>query len=344
MKNWLKKHRRIRFTLLCLALAAGLSGCATTQYYWQALSGQVALLSRQERIERVLERTDISPALREKLLETLDLRQFAEKELRLPVDGQYRNYADVRRRFVVWNVHAAPAFSLEARTWWYPWVGRLKYRGYFREDAARRLAAEIAARGDDVYVGGVEAYSTLGWFRDPILNTFIHHDSADLAEILFHELAHQQLFISGDTDFNEAFAVSVAQEGTRRWLRARKTAADIDRYDEDLRKERAFIHVVLNARAQLNALYRSGAGSEPARLRSRKEALIEEMRQAHEALRTGWGGVSPYDAWFSKPVNNARLNTVATYQDLVPGFEKLLAACGGDLPKFYAAVKQLGIR
>ena len=232
-----KRQRKLKWALGSLLLGVGLSGCSTTQFYWQAMKGQVSLIANQEQIEKVIARTDTTPALREKLQETLDLRQFAETELRLPVNGQYRKYVDVQRRFVVWNVHAAPAFSLEAKTWWYPLVGRLKYRGFFREDAAQKLAAEITAHGDDAYVGGVEAYSTLGWLKDPILSTFIHHESCDLAEILFHELAHQELFISGDTDFNEAFAVSVAQEGTRRWLRSRKSPEEVRRYNEDLRKE-----------------------------------------------------------------------------------------------------------
>ena len=338
-KQW---SRRTRLLLLALLIAAGLSGCSTTQYYWQAIRGEVDLLSRQESIERVVERTDISPALREKLQETLDLRKYAEKELHLPVNGQYEKYVDVRRRFVVWNVHAAPPYSLKARTWWYPWVGRLKYRGFFHEEEARELAAEITAHGDDVYLGGVEAYSTLGWFRDPILSTFIHHESADLAEILFHELAHQKVFISGDTDFNEAFAVSVAQEGTRRWLRSRKTHDDVQRYDEDLRKERAFADLVQHTRSQLEALYHSVPAPDTNQLHSRKVAALEEMRRSHDTLRTAWGDTSPYDAWFSKPINNAQLNTVATYLDLVPGFDRLLASCAGDLPKFFATVARLG--
>ena len=340
-----KRQRKLKWALGSLLLGVGLSGCSTTQFYWQAMKGQVSLIANQEQIEKVIARTDTTPALREKLQETLDLRQFAETELRLPVNGQYRKYVDVQRRFVVWNVHAAPAFSLEAKTWWYPLVGRLKYRGFFREDAAQKLAAEITAHGDDVYVGGVEAYSTLGWLKDPILSTFIHHESCDLAEILFHELAHQELFISGDTDFNEAFAVSVAQEGTRRWLHSRKSPEEVRRYNEDLRKERVFAQLVQRTRSQLDAIYRDVAPNEAATtLAARKAAVIGEMSKSHDELRQSWGGKSPYDGWFSKSVNNAQLNTVATYMDLVPGFEKMIAAHGNDLPKFYAAVKKLGAR
>lgn len=205
--------------LLGLGLLLGAlleTGCQTAGYVSQVIRGQHQIWKRQEPIDTLLASEETSPALKHQLALVLQLRRFAEHELKLPANGHYLRYADLQRRFVVWNVYAAPEFSLTPKSWWYPVVGSLDYRGYFSEEKARAHAAELRARGFDTYVGGVTAYSTLGWFRDPVLNTFIHEPEADLADLLFHELAHQRLFIPGDTEFNEAFATAVAEEGTRR--------------------------------------------------------------------------------------------------------------------------------
>jgi predicted aminopeptidase len=203
---------------LVLAIAAGACGCQTLGYYTQAVHGEYHILACQQTIEKVLADSRTPASLQDRLQLVQQLRGFAGKELKLPVDGHYRRYADLHREFVVWNVYAAPEFSLASRSWWYPFVGSLDYRGYFAEEKARHFAADIAKKGFDVYVEGVEAYSTLGWFKDPVLNTFINHSDARLAEIIFHELGHQRVFAHGDTDFNEAFATVVGQEGARRWL------------------------------------------------------------------------------------------------------------------------------
>src|SRR5687767_6056930 len=217
-----KRRRVVRLLGLGFAvvvLAAVLSGCQTVSYYTQAIRGQYQIFANREPIEKLIANTNTPPALREKFRLVMDLRRFAETNLAMPVNGHYNRYADVKRRFVVWNVHAAKEFSLEPKTWWYPIVGRLKYQGYFSEAHANRYAKKLEEKGLDVYVNGVEAYSTLGWFKDPLLNTFIHHGETELADILFHELAHQRVFASGDTDFNEAFATAVAEEGVRRWFK-----------------------------------------------------------------------------------------------------------------------------
>lgn len=346
-----KPKRRVRRVVLFCLVAAMITGCSSVGYYRQAVSGQYEILSRREPITEVIARPETGPGLREKLLLVLDLRQFAERELHLKTDGHYSKYADLGRRYVVWNVYAAPEFSLEPRKWWYPVVGSLKYRGFFSEKDAREYGAQLAKQGYDVHVGGVDAYSTLGYFKDPVLNTFIHNEPPDLAEILFHELAHQRVFARGDTDFNEAFATAVGEEGVRRWLAAHGDAKSRAAYETELRRKDQFVALVMNAREELKQVYGEesahGAGNaaaSEARMndkRARKAAVIAKLRADYEKLKASWDGYSGYDNWFKRPLNNAQLNTIATYQTLVPAFQQLMAQDGGNLPKFYADAKAM---
>jgi predicted aminopeptidase len=251
-------------------------------------------------------------------------------------------------------VEAAPEFSLEPRTWWYPFVGSLEYHGYFSERSARNYAARVQKKGCDVYVGGVTAYSTLGWFKDPILNTFIFDPEPDLAETIFHELGHQRVFASGDTDFNEAFATTVGQEGARRWLRTKGDRAALEEYLAELRRTAQFAYLIKNTRERLETLY-ANQRTKGARIkttkeqravlreewRQQKQALFDRLRQEYTQLKAQWGGDTEYDKWFAQPLNNAQLNSVAAYYDLVPGFEQLLKLNGGDLGKFYEAADKL---
>jgi Predicted aminopeptidase len=351
-----KSFRRVRRYVFCAAflfvVALILTGCQTVSYYKQAIQGQYQIWACRRPIEELIADPKTSQALKEKLRLVLKMREFAEKDLKLPVNGHYLRYADVQRRFVVWNAHAAPEFSLEPKTWWYPIVGSLKYRGYFSEKHARAYGKTLEKKGFDVYVGGVEAYSTLGWFKDPVLNTFIHHAEADLAEILFHELAHQRVFASGDTDFNEAFATAVAEEAVRRWLRSTGDSAACQKYLEDLQRHDAFVRLVKNARRDLKALYdEEAAASNPgnhqsaaqlnARKRQEKHRVLARLQEDHQRLKATWGGSSNYDNWFRGPLNNAQLNTVDTYYHLVPAFHRLLRASEGNLEKFYDEASRL---
>jgi predicted aminopeptidase len=332
-----------------LALALLLTGCQTCRYYSQAVRGQCQMWSRQRSIQSLLEDAGTPEPLQQRLRLVLDIREFAEKELRLHANGHYLRYADLGRRFAVWNVYAAPEFSLTPESWWYPVVGSLEYRGYFSEKEARRYAAKLEQQGFDVYVGGVTAYSTLGWFRDPVLNTFIHDNDADLAELLFHELAHQRLFVAGDTDFNEAFATAVAEEGLRRWMEARRDPAAMEQYRASTRRTEQFVHLVAEAREKLKAIYEHDSALPPEQQRENetarrrvKQRVLEELRQGHAKLKDGWGGRNDYDAWFSQSLNNAQLNTVDTYHHLVPAFRRLLREHGGNLERFYQAAAALG--
>src|SRR6266446_4112662 len=346
---------KLRLALICLAaswFSLLLCGCESVGYYRQAIHGQYQILARRQPIDVLLADPATPASLREKLQAVLEIRQFAEEQLKLPANGHYLRYADLHRRYVVWNVHAAPELSLQPKTWWYPVVGRLEYRGYFSEPAARRCAAKMERKGCDAYVEGVEAYSTLGWFRDPVLNTFIERRKPELAEILFHELAHQRVFAPGDTDFNEAFATAVAEEGVVRWLRAAGDPAESDNYQIGLQRNAQFVRLIMATRGALEAVYgadRSGGGSSSKNLsdqerslkRNQKADAIERLRQDYERLKGQWGGYTGYDDWFARSLNNARLNTVATYYHWVPAFHRILERSGGDLDPFYKEVKGL---
>lgn len=356
MKSDSKKRRFKRWLLIFLLLlvVGGVCGCQTLSFYRQAVAGQYQILAHQKQLEQVIADPQTSATLKEKLQLVQKLRAFAGKELKLPVDGHYRRYVDVHRKYVVWNVQATPEFSLEPKTWWYPFVGSLEYRGYFSERAAQKYAAHLKAKGYDVSVGGVEAYSTLGWFKDPVLNTFIYHSEADLAEIIFHELGHQRVFASGDTDFNEAFATTVGIEGVRRWLRAKGDEVAYEAYAAALRRNEQYVRLVERARQKLEKLYEDERTAEgrlrqtkkpralpPDELRHEKQRVLAELRKEYDQLKAQWGGHADYDDWFAHELNNAHLNSVANYYDLVPGFEQLLELNGGELGKFYAAAEQL---
>ena len=325
-----------RWWLLLLPVVA-LASCRTVSFYTQAARGQWEISSKAKPINGLIQNADTDPKLRKKLELVQELRAFASTELHLPAAEQYECYCDLGRKFVVWVVFAAPEFSVEGKTWWYPLVGSLKYRGYFTSEEAEREASMLKTKGYDVFVGGVEAYSTLGWFRDPVLNTFLRRDDAELAELLFHELTHQRLYISGDTDFNEAFATAAGQEGARRWLRSMGRTAELNQYEINIGLEREFIQLVQQSRGRLERLF-AETGHSPDEMRALKQAEFARLRQEADALKKKTGGSLPVDRWFSKPVNNARLNTLATYYDLVPGFERLLRAEGGDLEKFLKRV------
>ncbi len=335
-------HRSLLLRASALALVAGvvLAGCAG--YYLQAAAGQLALMRSRQPLEQVLADPATPAALREQLLLVDSALVFARLELGLPASGSYRHYADLHRPYVVWNVVAAPEFSLDPREWCYPVAGCATYRGWFSEQRARDEAARLAAGGDDVFVAGVAAYSTLGWFADPVLNTMLGDDPADLAGLLFHELAHQRLYVPGDTLFNEGYASLVEEEGTRRWLAARGDPAGLCRLD--LRNERraVVLGIVERLRTELAAIY---AGDAPlAERRHARAAAIEQARRAYADVRAGWPEPPWFDAWFAPGLNNARLAALAAYEDLVPAFRVMLAQADGDLPAFHARVEALGRR
>ena len=319
-----------------MALVAALSGGC---YLLQSAQGHLALMSKREPISRVIDKPTTSGALRAQLEAVVSIRAFASRELALPDNGSYRTYADIGRPYVVWNVVAAPEFSVDPKQWCYPFVGCVAYRGYFAERKARKFAVGLRAQGLDVLVGGVAAYSTLGHFDDPILNTMVGWNDVELASIIFHELTHQLLYVPNDASFNEALATTVAEIGVRRWLK--QQGRDRDLADYQLQQERHLEVIALfNAtRSQLRALYADSLP--PDAMRGEKRAKFAALRTAYAGLKVQWGGHAPYDAWFAQDLNNAQLASVATYFTCVPGFEREFAAVGGDLPAFYRRVREL---
>jgi predicted aminopeptidase len=312
--------------LLALAALLLCAGCETLSYYGQAIGGQLHLLASARPLDAWLADPATSEDLRGRLRTAHRIREFASRHLGLPDNASYTSYADLGRPFVVWNVFAAPEFSVEPKRECFPFTGCVPYLGFFSEAAARRETAQLKRDGLDVYLGGVLAYSTLGWFNDPLLSTFIRYPDAQVARLVFHELAHQVAYASGDTTFNESFAVVVEEEGVRRWLEAQGRGPELEQFRAAQARKRAFASAVKETRERLAAVYASGAAPEVMRARKREE---------FDRLRAQFPGAVP-----AKP-NNAFLASIALYTELVPGFERLLAESGGDLPKFYAKVRAL---
>jgi predicted aminopeptidase len=325
----------IRAAFVVALLAVSGAGC----YLLQSVQGHLALMSRREPITRVLDRASTPSALRAQLESVTAIRDFASRELGLPDNGSYRSYADVGRRYVVWNVVAAPEFSVDAKEWCYPVVGCVAYRGYFREQGARKFAARLRREGLDVMVGGVAAYSTLGHFDDPVLNTMMGWNDVELAAIIFHELTHQLLYVPNDSSFNEALATTMEEEGVRRWLKAQGRDADLAQHAMEQAHYLKVVDLLTATRAQLRAIYASGIAA-PA-MRESKRAEFASMRSSFALLKAGWGGHAPFESWFAEDLNNAQLASIATYFACVPGFERELDAAGGDLGAFYARVRKI---
>ncbi len=325
----------------CIAALAALllNGCGNAGYYLRSVQGQLDIWQREVPVDRLLEDSALDPQLKAQVERALRIRDYASRELGLPDNRSYRSYADLARPFVVWNVFAAEEFSVEPKQWCFPFAGCVNYKGYFSEAEARRHAQQLAAEGHDVYVGGVPAYSTIGWFADPLLNTFIRYPEPELARLLFHELAHQVIYVKDDTVFNESFATVVEQAGVARWLADHGSAADRERFAQLQRFRGDFRRLVADARAALERLY--AGGDSAGEKRRRKAEILDGLRRAYQAQRLEWGGFAGYDRWFAQPLGNAHLASVGIYTQQVPAFQALLAQQGNDLPRFYAAVREL---
>lgn len=332
-------YRFMRGCILAVVLAA-LNSCAVG-YYWQAGMGQLRISRGKAPVAELLQEGTLSEPEQQRLMLSQDALDFAHEVLLLPDNGSYRTYYDTGERYVVWNVFAAPEFSLEPRKWCFPITGCISYRGYFSEDAARKYAAKLAAAGDDVYVGGVTAYSTLGRLRDPLLNTMLSMSSDRLVGLLFHELAHQRLYVQDDSAFNEGFASAVEDEGLRRW---RARSGEVPGWSLSDQQRSDVLDLLRDVRAGLDAVY--GSVAPAAAKRVAKQQVLDDLAERYSQLVGVWeaGGLQarPYASLIEGGLNNASLSAIATYDNYVPAFTELLRECDGDFDCFYARADEIG--
>jgi predicted aminopeptidase len=324
-RNW---FAMLAFFTLC--------SCSTVKFYTQAIGGQSEIWHKSRPNAEVLVDPTVADRVKQRLRLIEGMRVFAASELHLSKKS-FGKYCDLQRPYVVWVVYAAPEFSVEGKKWWYPLVGSLKYRGFFAEKDAKQEVKRLKQKGYDVFMGGVEAYSTLGYLADPVLNTFLHRSDAELAELIFHELTHAKVFIPGDTDFNEAFATANAEDGVRRWLRSKNDLRGLREFEANLKKSREVVRLMLSTREKLKAAYACSYPSVEAE-RQAKQRVFDGMLQ--EALAISQN-VRFHIHHAPKSWNNARINTVATYYTMVPGFERLLKEKGGDLEAFHHEVDSM---
>jgi len=343
--------KRARWAIVAGAALAGfamLAGCADFRYYWQSASGHMDLMRAARPVPEWLEDPSAPQALKTKLELAQRIRRYAVSELGLPDNASYKAYADLHRPAALWNVVAAPPHSLQLKTWCFPVAGCVGYRGYYDEAAARAEAAELTTQGLEVAVYPVPAYSTLGWMNwaggDPLLSTFIGYPEGELARIVFHELAHQVLYVQGDTMFNESFATAVERIGGARWLKTQASEAARLEYAQFDARRQQFRALAADTRRALQEIYASdeAKAKDWKAVDAKKAAEMEEFRRRYAALRATWPGPRQgmYDAWVAR-ANNAAFGAQAAYDDLVPGFEALFEREGESWPRFYAAVKAL---
>jgi predicted aminopeptidase len=316
-----------------------LSGCSSLSYYTQLASGQLALLRAREPVAGVIADPQRDPKLRDHLLKSQQARAFASEHLHLPDNKSYRLYADIHRRYVVWNVFATDEFSLDPVTHCFPIAGCVAYRGYYDQGAARGEAALRKLDGKDVYVSGVEAYSTLGWFNDPIISSMMNWGDERLATLIFHELAHQRFYVKDDSEFNESYATFVEEEGTRQWRAARGLSPETASSEAQRRDQ--LTQLALETRDRLKALYAEPLS--PDVMRQRKAEEFDRLRSAYRQMRDSqWGGDKRFDSWVYAPMNNARLLPIGLYDQWVPSFEALFRQVKGDWLAFFVAVEKMG--
>lgn len=321
----------------CVLLAV--AGCAQLGYYMQAMQGQMSLMSEAKPIDQWLADPLVKDDLKGRLKRVREIRAYAARELGLPNNESYKNYADIKRKFVMWNVVATPELSVEPNQWCFPVAGCVDYRGYYNKDAAQAFADGLQQQGLDVRVSGVPAYSTLGWFNDPVLSTFIDYPEAELAKLVFHELAHQIAYAPNDSQFNESFATTVEEVGVARWLAAQGDDGMHDNYQAYRQRKEDFLMLMMQHRHQLEENF-SRAVSDKEK-RKRKAEIFQSLQQEYEQVKQSrWNGYAGYDRWFSGTMSNADFALMATYHDLVPAFRNLLLE-KKSLSAFYQATREL---
>jgi len=335
----IKQLKIIKYSLLILGIFT-VSACTSFGYYMDLMSGHSELLDQQKPISEILANKETESKLRQLLETSQKIRDFASNELYLPENNSYRTYADIKRPYAVWNVVAAKEFSIEPKKWCFLFVGCLSYRGYFSKEDASMYANELKKKGYDVYVAGAKAYSTLGWFDDPLLNTMMYKSEARRAGIIFHELAHQVVYIDDDSAFNEAFATTVEQEGIRRWMMEKGKNKQYEQYQINKKRDVQLNALLRETRKKLKQLYITKISEKEKR--QGKIIIFSLMQKNYQRLKKSWDGYNIYDKWMSQELNNAHLVLIATYHDLVPAFKAMLKKENNNLKKFYVAVEQFG--
>jgi predicted aminopeptidase len=326
------------FFVLALGVFALVSGCTSVGYYAQAAKGQLSLLYQAKPIDDWLSDSSVNGGLKTKLKRIQEIRAFAVRELGLPDNASYTSYADINRQFVVWNVVATPELSLQPAQWCFPIAGCVDYRGYYDKQAAHDFAQELQNKGMDVRVTGVPAYSTLGWFNDPVLSTFVNYSEPEVARLIFHELAHQIAYAAGDSTFNESFATTIEEIGVSRWLAVRNDKELNNSYRIHQGRRADFLNLLSTYRLKLEAVYQRPITDDEKR--QHKLELMQSIDSDYRLLKQNWSGYSGYDRWFNEPVSNAHFALIATYNDWVPEFKALLNE-QEDLKSFYGVVKDM---
>ena len=329
---------KLAFLFLLVSLMTG-TGCQTLTYYSQAAKGQAQVLLGQKRISGMVRDPEVPQKLKDQLKLVLELREFARNKLKMNPEGNYLKYRDLNRKYVLWVVYAAPPLSVKLKTWWYPIAGKFTSRGFFAEEDARKFAARLQKEGMDVYVGGAPAYSTLGWFNDPVLNTFIHYQENNLAELIFHELAHHHLFIKDDATFNESFATAVAQIGVARWLKTKRGTEQHDVYLARCDRRHNLSELLAVSRSNLKKLFSSNKTEQEKR--EGKKKIITALKKDLVALSGSDPAYRKLAVWAKRPINNAVLGARSVYHRRVPAFYALYEQNGRDMEAFLNEVEKI---
>lgn len=341
-----KRAIKISFALLIVATVLGLSACESIGFYSQVVKGHSQIMLKREPINHVVQKESTDQELRRKLSIIQRARVFAVNTLKLPDNGSYTQYVDTGRPYVVWNVVATKPYSIQPIEHCFPVAGCVSYRGYFKKAAAEAYSEKLKAKGYDVIISGASAYSTLGWFSDPVLNTMLYRSDLGLAGLVFHELSHQQVYKAGDTAFNESFATTVELAGVRAWAASQESSLaikqqDLARYKEIKSKSAEVVKLILKQRNKMGAAYRKVDPKDTEKLAEVKRQGFAELRDAYKKLRAQGGGSKGYDQWFAGSLNNASLVLFGDYHGWVPAFDVLLEQVGGDWKQFYVSVQAL---
>ena len=310
------------------------------QYYHQAAKGQYAIVRAKKPIETVIDNPESPPLLKNQLQKVIEIREYGRSQLALPIDGSFSSYVDLQRQYVVWNVFAAPNFDVEPKTWCFPLIGCTSYLGWFSESDARVSAQQLKTEGYDTYVAGITAYSTLGWFDDPVLSTYVYRPATHLAALIFHEAAHNLLYIRDDSTFNESFATAVEHEGLRRWLAMNGKPELFERYAIDFKRNQQVIALIIKHRKHLAEIYAQESPIQ--QLAAQKSEVFRQLKTDYQLLKNDWTGYRNFDGWFNQNLNNAHLDSVSTYYRWLPAFQQILWENGNDLKAFYKECRQLG--